>query len=181
MATLCLINFPEFSESKEFLKIGRSEVCVWGGVLKVGLLNCPYLYVCILFKMGCKYLDDILCPMIYIQIIDILAVWIDTMPVTSFCASWNLPQFLESIFIHEIITWKDQKLLWILKNVKILIFFRNFSRTFTNIWKIFSQSCIIILKYSKRFNDLFQRITQFYRFLALTKFIEKNLFYNLPW
>ena len=45
MATLCLINFPEFSESKEFLKIGRSEVCVWGGVLKVGLLNCPYLYI----------------------------------------------------------------------------------------------------------------------------------------
>ena len=45
MATQCLINFPEFSESKEFLKIGRSEVCVWGGVLKVGLLNCPYLYI----------------------------------------------------------------------------------------------------------------------------------------
>ena len=45
MATLCLINFPEFSESKEFLKIGRSEVCVWGGVLKVGLLNCPSLYI----------------------------------------------------------------------------------------------------------------------------------------
>ena len=34
MATLYLINFPEFSESKEFLKIGRSEVCVWGGVAK---------------------------------------------------------------------------------------------------------------------------------------------------
>ena len=31
MATLYLINFPEFLESKEFLKIGRSEVCVWGG------------------------------------------------------------------------------------------------------------------------------------------------------
>ena len=45
MATLCLINFPEFSESKEILKIGRSEVCVWVGVLKVGLLNCPSLYV----------------------------------------------------------------------------------------------------------------------------------------
>ena len=30
MATLCLINFPEFSESKEFLKIGQSEVCVLG-------------------------------------------------------------------------------------------------------------------------------------------------------
>ena len=29
-----LINFPEFSESKEFLKIGRSEVCVWGGGAK---------------------------------------------------------------------------------------------------------------------------------------------------
>ena len=49
MATQCLINFLEFSESKEILKIGRSEVCIKGGrggrgVLKVGLLNCPYLY-----------------------------------------------------------------------------------------------------------------------------------------
>ena len=34
MATLSLINFPKFSESKEFLKIGRSEVCVWGGGAK---------------------------------------------------------------------------------------------------------------------------------------------------
>ena len=25
------MNFPEFSESKGILKIGRSEVCVWGG------------------------------------------------------------------------------------------------------------------------------------------------------
>ena len=31
MASLYLINFPKFSESKEILKIGRSEVCVWGG------------------------------------------------------------------------------------------------------------------------------------------------------
>ena len=31
MATLCLINFPKFSESKEILKIGQSEVFVWGG------------------------------------------------------------------------------------------------------------------------------------------------------
>ena len=34
MATLYLINFPEFSESKEILKIGRSEVCVLGGGAK---------------------------------------------------------------------------------------------------------------------------------------------------
>ena len=34
MATLYLINFPEFSESKEILKIGQSEVCVWGGGAK---------------------------------------------------------------------------------------------------------------------------------------------------
>ena len=34
MATLYLINFPKYSESKEFLKIGRSEVCVWGGGAK---------------------------------------------------------------------------------------------------------------------------------------------------
>ena len=33
MAMLCLINFPEFSESKEILKIGRSEVCGWEGAL----------------------------------------------------------------------------------------------------------------------------------------------------
>ena len=46
MATLCLINFPEFSESKEILKIGLSEVCVLG-VLKVGLLNRHNLYICI--------------------------------------------------------------------------------------------------------------------------------------
>ena len=26
------MNFPEFSESKGILKIGRSEVCEWGGV-----------------------------------------------------------------------------------------------------------------------------------------------------
>ena len=25
------MNFPKFSESKGILKIGRSEVCVWGG------------------------------------------------------------------------------------------------------------------------------------------------------
>ena len=25
------MNFPEFSESKGILKIGQSEVCVWGG------------------------------------------------------------------------------------------------------------------------------------------------------
>ena len=48
MATLCLINFPEFSESKEILKIGRSEVCVWGGGLKVELLFWHYLYIHIL-------------------------------------------------------------------------------------------------------------------------------------
>ena len=47
MAMLCLINFPEFSESKEFLKIGQSEVCVGGGLLKVGLLNRPNLYLII--------------------------------------------------------------------------------------------------------------------------------------
>ena len=52
MATLYLINFPKFSESKEFLKIGRSEVCVWGGVLKVRLLNCPYLYIDLLILMS---------------------------------------------------------------------------------------------------------------------------------
>ena len=34
MATLSLINFPEVSESKEILKIGRSEVCVCGGDAK---------------------------------------------------------------------------------------------------------------------------------------------------
>jgi len=45
MATLSLVDFPKFSESKEFLKIGRSEVCVGGGVLKVGLINRPYLYI----------------------------------------------------------------------------------------------------------------------------------------
>ena len=31
---LCLINFPKFSESKEILKIGRSQVCVLGGGAK---------------------------------------------------------------------------------------------------------------------------------------------------
>ena len=31
---ICLINFPKFSESKEILKIRRSEVCVWGGGAK---------------------------------------------------------------------------------------------------------------------------------------------------
>ena len=31
MASLCLMNFPKFSESKEILKIGRSEVGVWRG------------------------------------------------------------------------------------------------------------------------------------------------------
>ena len=41
------MNFPEFSESKEFLKIGRSEVCVWGGGSSVGLLNQDLLYICI--------------------------------------------------------------------------------------------------------------------------------------
>ena len=47
MATLCLINFPEFSESKEFLKIGRTEVCVWGGAkgrtTKLSLSVCTYI------------------------------------------------------------------------------------------------------------------------------------------
>ena len=50
MATLSLVNFPKFSESKEILKIGRSEVAVWGGgrgVLEVGLLNRHNLYLCI--------------------------------------------------------------------------------------------------------------------------------------
>ena len=47
MATLSLINFPKFSGSKEFLKIGRSEVCVWGGVAKgetIKLLRAVYIY-----------------------------------------------------------------------------------------------------------------------------------------
>ena len=39
------MNFPEFSESKGILKIGRSEVCVQGGVLRVGLLNQDYVYI----------------------------------------------------------------------------------------------------------------------------------------
>ena len=46
MAMLCIINFPKFLESKEILKIGRSEVCVWGdGVLEVKLLNRRYLFI----------------------------------------------------------------------------------------------------------------------------------------
>ena len=36
MAMLYLINFPEFSESKEILKIGRSEVCVGGAQWEKG-------------------------------------------------------------------------------------------------------------------------------------------------
>ena len=47
MATLSLINFPKYSESKEFLKIGRSEVCVWGGGAKgetIKLSRSVYLY-----------------------------------------------------------------------------------------------------------------------------------------
>ena len=34
MATLYLVNFTKFLESKEILKIGQSEVCVWGGGAK---------------------------------------------------------------------------------------------------------------------------------------------------
>ena len=45
MATLCLLNFPKFSESKEILKNGQSDLCVWGGVLLVRLLNRPTLYI----------------------------------------------------------------------------------------------------------------------------------------
>ena len=50
MATLSLINFPEFSESKEFLKIGRSEVCVWGGGAKgetIKLSRSVFIYLSI--------------------------------------------------------------------------------------------------------------------------------------
>ena len=43
MATLSLVNFPKISES-EILKIGRSEVCVGGGGLKVKISNRRYLY-----------------------------------------------------------------------------------------------------------------------------------------
>ena len=48
MATLCLINFPEFSESKEFLEIERSEVCVLGGGAKgrtIKLSISVYIYL----------------------------------------------------------------------------------------------------------------------------------------
>ena len=44
MARLCLINFPGFSESKEILKIGRSEVYVLGAG-GGGVLNSPSLYL----------------------------------------------------------------------------------------------------------------------------------------
>ena len=65
MAKQYLINFSKFSESKEILKIGQSEVFVWGGGLKVGLLKCPSLYSiahnavsCLL----CNYLSNINYP-----------------------------------------------------------------------------------------------------------------------
>ena len=48
MATLSLINFPKFSGSKEFLKIGRSEVCVWGEGAKgetIKLSRSVYIYI----------------------------------------------------------------------------------------------------------------------------------------
>ena len=44
------MNFPKFSESKGILKIGRSEVCVWGGVLRVKLLSQDFLYLNSLFR-----------------------------------------------------------------------------------------------------------------------------------
>ena len=46
MATLCLINFPEFSESRDF-ENRTIRSMRWGGVLKVGLLNRPNLSICI--------------------------------------------------------------------------------------------------------------------------------------
>ena len=50
MATLYLINFPEFSESKEILKIGRSEVCVWGGGAKGRTNKSSISVVCYVLK-----------------------------------------------------------------------------------------------------------------------------------
>ena len=58
MATLYLINFPKFSESKEILKIGRSEVCVQGGVLRVGLLNQDFLYI-YCYRIGLLVLERV--------------------------------------------------------------------------------------------------------------------------
>ena len=48
------MNFPKFSESKEILKIGRSEVCVLGGGAK-GQTKKLSLSVCIMFNIskGC--------------------------------------------------------------------------------------------------------------------------------
>ena len=48
MATLSLVDFPKFSESKEILKIGRSEVCVQGGVAECQTLKSRlpvYIYI----------------------------------------------------------------------------------------------------------------------------------------
>ena len=57
MASLYLIDFPEFSESEEILKIGRSEVCVWGvGVAKGQTIKSSYCVIlCIL--VATKFVD----------------------------------------------------------------------------------------------------------------------------
>ena len=39
------MKFGKFSESTAILKIGQSQVCIGGGVLKVGLLKYPHLYI----------------------------------------------------------------------------------------------------------------------------------------
>ena len=46
------MNFPKFSESKGILKIGRSEVCVWGGGLECRTLKSRlpvYWFIFLLF------------------------------------------------------------------------------------------------------------------------------------
>ena len=50
MATLSPVNFPKFSESKEILKIGRSEVCVWGGDAKGRTNKSSISVVCYVLK-----------------------------------------------------------------------------------------------------------------------------------
>ena len=53
------MNFPKFSESKGILKIGRSEVCVWGGASSVNLLNQDFLYIYI-FRMEMEVVFKVL-------------------------------------------------------------------------------------------------------------------------
>ena len=49
------MKFGKFSESTAILKIGQSQVCIGGGgVLKVGLLKYPHLYI-YLFMVFEKY------------------------------------------------------------------------------------------------------------------------------